>query len=153
MAALIWAIAGVACLLAELITLTVVLVYVGIGALAAAAAALLGVPLAGQLGIFALVAFVLLALTRRPILRILQPGDPEATNVHALIGKRGIVTIPVSNDASTGQVRIGTEFWTARNASDDARALAPGDHVEVVEVSGVTARVRRIEVEPEPGAG
>jgi len=153
MPALIWAIAGVACLLAELLTLTFVLLYFGLGGIAAAGAALVGVPLAGQVGVFAVVALGLLALTRRPLLRLIQPGSPTAMNVHALIGKRGIVTIPVSNDASTGQVRIGTEFWTARNASDDARALAPGDHVEVVEVSGVTARVRRIEVEPEPGAG
>ena len=108
MAALIWAIAGVACLLAELLTVSFVLVYFGLGGLAAAAVALLGGPLAIQVLVFAVVALGLLALTRRPLLRHIQPRR-EATNVHALTGRRGVVTIPISNDENTGQIRIGTE--------------------------------------------
>jgi membrane protein implicated in regulation of membrane protease activity len=144
MAALIWAIAGVACLLAELLTVSFVLVYFGVGGLAAAAAALLGAPLALQVLVFAVVALGLLALTRKPLLRLVQPRK-QATNVHALIGRRGIVTIPISNDENTGQIRIGTEFWTARDVDEDAPAIAAGEHVEVLEVRGVTARVRRTE--------
>jgi len=144
MAALIWAIAGVACLLLELLTLSFVLVYFGVGSLAAAAVALLGGPLAIQVLVFAVVALGLLALTRRPLVRHLQPRK-EATNVHALIGRRGIVTIPISNDGNTGQIRIGTEYWTARDADEEAPAIAAGEHVEVIEVRGVTARVRRID--------
>jgi membrane protein implicated in regulation of membrane protease activity len=152
MAALIWAIAGVVCLVAELLTLTFVLVYFGVGALAAAAAALLGAPLALQVAVFAVVALGLLALTRQPLRRLVQPRELEATNVHALIGRRGVVTIPISNDENTGQIRIGTEYWTARDVSDEAAPIAAGEHVEVLEVRGVTARVRRLEAGSPPPA-
>jgi membrane protein implicated in regulation of membrane protease activity len=144
MAALIWAIAGVACLLAELLTVSFVLVYFGIGGLAAAAVALVGGPLAIQVLVFAVVALGLLALTRKPLRRLVEPRK-QPTNVHALTGRRGVVTIRISNDENTGQIRIGTEFWTARDVDDDAPAIAAGEHVEVLEVRGVTARVRRTE--------
>ena len=70
--------------------------------------------------------------------------------MHTLIGRGGIVTIPISNEESTGQIRIGTEYWTARDANEDAPAIAAGEHVEVIEVRGVTARVRRIDSHAPP---
>jgi membrane protein implicated in regulation of membrane protease activity len=139
---LIWLIVGVACLALETMTLSFVVSYFGIGALAASAAALLGAPVGGQVAVFAIVALVLLLFTRRVIVDLVQGRKAVVTNVHSLIGRGAIVTIPISNDQSTGQIRIGTEYWTARVAEDDRVVIPAGARVEVVEVVGVTARVR-----------
>ena len=45
---LVWLIVGVACLALETLTLSFVVSYFGVGALAASAAALLGAPVGGQ---------------------------------------------------------------------------------------------------------
>jgi membrane protein implicated in regulation of membrane protease activity len=141
MSAVVWLVIGVVCLIAEVLTMSFVIAYFGVGALAAAAAAALGAPLWGQAAVFGVVSVALLASTRRVIVDLLQSGTPQLTNVNALIGKGAVVTIPISNYESTGQIRIGTEFWTARSI-DDVTAIPAGARVEVVEIAGVTARVR-----------
>jgi membrane protein implicated in regulation of membrane protease activity len=139
---LVWLIVGVACLALETLTLSFVVCYFGIGALAASAAAALGAPVGGQVAVFAAVSLVLLLFTRRVIVDLVQGRKGVVTNVHTLIGRGGIVTIPISNEQSTGQIRVGTEYWTARVADDDRLLVPAGARVEVVEVVGVTARVR-----------
>lgn len=138
---LFWWIAGVIFLVLELFTLSFVLVYFGIGAIVAAVAGMLGVPLWGQTAIFVVVSLALLFTTRPYLLRFIQRTPYRPSNVETLSGKTGIVTIPVFNDASTGQVRIGTEFWTARTPDDLNQALPSGTRVRVLGVEGVTARV------------
>lgn len=137
----IWLIAGVVGIVVEMLTLTFVILYFGIGALAAAAAAALGASGSVQVVTFATVSMVLLALTRKPMLSLVQARNPHRTNVHALIGKTGIVTIPLDEAGARGQIRVGTEYWTAR-AVIEGEAFAEGDRVEVVAVEGVTAHVR-----------
>lgn len=138
---LFWWIAGVIFLVLELFTLSFVLVYFGIGAIVAAVAGMLGVPLWGQTAIFVVVSLALLFTTRPYLLRFIQRTPYRPSNVETLSGKTGIVTIPVFNDASTGQVRIGTEFWTARTPDDLSQALPSGTRVRILGVEGVTARV------------
>jgi membrane protein implicated in regulation of membrane protease activity len=138
---LFWWIAGVIFLVLELFTLSFVLVYFGVGAIVAAVAGMLGVPLWGQTTIFVVVSLALLFTTRPYLLRFIQRTPYRPSNVETLSGKTGVVTIPVFNDASTGQVRIGTEFWTARTADDLSQALPSGTRVRVLGVEGVTARV------------
>jgi len=139
---LVWLIVGVACLALETLTLSFVVSYFGVGALAASAAALLGAPVGGQVAVFAAVSLILLLFTRRVIVDLVQGRKGVVTNVHTLIGRGGIVTIPISNEQSTGQIRVGTEYWTARVADDDRVLVPAGARVEVIEVVGVTARVR-----------
>jgi membrane protein implicated in regulation of membrane protease activity len=138
---LFWWIAGVIFLVLELFTLSFVLVYFGIGAIVAAVAGTLGVPLWGQTAIFVVASLALLFTTRPYLLRFVQRTPYRPSNVETLSGKTGVVTIPVHNDASTGQVRIGTEFWTARTPDDLGQALPSGTRVRVLGVEGVTARV------------
>src|SRR5689334_21803498 len=85
---------------------------------------------------------VLLVLTRQLVLRGLGKGSDQRMNVYALEGQRGIVTIAIDNDASTGQIRVGSEFWTARAIDELPGPIPIGAKVDVVEVRGVTARVR-----------
>lgn len=143
MAAVVWIVIGVLCLIAEAFTFGFVVAYFGVGAFAAAVAAWLGAPLLGQVGVFAVVSAASLALTRRALMDALQGKDaPVLSNVDVMVGRSGIVTIPISNDMSTGQIRVGTEFWTARLLGDGTATVPAGSKVEIVEVKGVTALVR-----------
>ncbi len=146
---LFWWIAGVIFLVLELFTLSFVLVYFGLGAIVAAVSGMLGAPLAAQTGIFCAVSLGLLFTTRPYILRLVQRTPYRPSNVETLSGKTGIVTIPISNDASTGQVRIGTEFWTARTNGDLPEPVPAGTKVRILGVEGVTARVAPVE-DPAP---
>ena len=43
------------------------------------------------------------------------------SNVNSLVGRRGVVTVPITAATGRGQIRVGTEFWTARPYMDDRR--------------------------------
>jgi membrane protein implicated in regulation of membrane protease activity len=138
---LIWLIAGIVMLAAEAVSLDFVLAYFGVGALGAAVAAALGAPAWFQIVEFVLVSVVLLVLTRPTAKRWVSNSPGYRSNVAAIEGRAGIVTIEIDNDANCGQVRLGTEHWTAR-ALPDSSTIPVGTRVEVVEVAGVTALVR-----------
>ena len=55
------------------------------------------------------------------------------TNVHALIGKQGLVTKTIDRN-SPGRVKIGGEEWNA--CLLDNKTLNPGIHVVIVQVKG-----------------
>ena len=110
-------------------------------ALVAAVAAALGAGVALQLIIFAIVSVVTLLATRGMVTRALQRSPVVRSNVNSLVGRRGVVTVPITAATGRGQIRVGTEFWTARPYMDDARDIEEGTSVEVLGVEGVTALV------------
>jgi membrane protein implicated in regulation of membrane protease activity len=150
----IWLVVAVALLVAEATTTAFVAAYFAIGALLAALAAALGAPLWAQGAEFVIVSVGLMVLTRQLVLRGLGKQSGQRMNVYALEGQQGIVTIPIDNDAATGQIRIGSEYWTARSVDELPSPIPVGAKVDVVDVRGVTARVRpRVSIEavtPEP---
>ncbi len=143
---IVWGIVALLFLGAEMITFAFVGIYFAIGAAVAAVLTFFTDNIAVQVIAFAAVALGLLFLTRKLVMRKLPP-PPTASNAHTVVGKRGVVTIEIDNDASTGQVRIGTEYWTARlAAAADARPerIGVNEKVEIVDVQGVTAQVVRL---------
>lgn len=139
-AVIIWVVITVALAAVEMLTLAFVALYFALGALAAAVVAGSGGSMEWQLLAFGAVSLVLLGLTRPFLTRRIQ--HPEiATNVNTLVGKHGIVTLTIDNDASSGQIRVGTEYWTARAAEEATAPIAEGERVRVQDVVGVTARV------------
>jgi len=134
---LIWAIAGVLLVVAEVLTGGLVLLMLGAAALGAAAASAAGVPLGGDLAVFAVLA-VLFVLVARPLVRRrLRVHDPVNTGTRALLGTRGEVVEAVA--AGAGTVRLRGSLWSARSLHDDD--LPAGTAVVVVEISGATAVV------------
>ncbi len=145
---LTWAIAGAVFVVVELLTVTFVAIYLGIGAFAGMIVALAGGTVGWQFAAFAITGIVLMLLTRPLIKRRLESPDIP-TNVNRMVGKVGIVTITIDNDSSTGQIRVGTEYWTARMIDECASEVLPVESRVVVEaVEGVTARVRPREAAP-----
>lgn len=139
---IIWAVAAAAFIIIELVTVTFVAVYFAIGSAAAAAVALGDGGFALQLVAFSVTGVVLLLLTR-PLLKKRLESPDVPTNVSRMVGKGGIVTITIDNDANTGQIRVGTEYWTARLVEGLSDEVLPVDsRVTVEAIEGVTARVR-----------
>ena len=134
---LLWAIAGVVLVVAEVLSGGFVLLMLGVAALGAAGASAAGVPLGPDIAVFAVLAGLLVLVARPAVNRRFRVHDPVNTGTRALLGTHGEVVDAVSTD--TGTVRLSGSLWSARSLHDDD--LAAGTAVVVVEISGATAVV------------
>ena len=136
---LLWSVLAAVLVIAEVLTVTLVLGFLGVGALAAALAAVLGLPVVVQALAFAGSSTALLLLVRPPVKRALdRSGTSERTDPRALTGSTAVVTQRVSDD--TGQVRLNGELWRARPYAGGADVPA-GSTVVVAQVEGATLHV------------
>lgn len=141
MGALIWLIAGVVLIAAEVLSGEFVLLMLGAGALGAAGAAALGLgPIPSSI-VFA-VASVLLIFAVRPALRrkLDRAIEHTPTNSAALVGQQGTVVEDVDGDHGGGRVKIDGDVWSAK-AYDHQQTIEKGRRVRVIEISGATAMV------------
>lgn len=146
--AVIWAVAAAVFIIAELVSVSFVAIYFGVGALVSAGVAWFGASFTWQLVAFSATGIVLMVLTR-PFLKKSLESETVPTNVDRMVGRGGIVTIRIDNDANTGQIRVGTEYWTARLVEELATSTVSVDsRVTIESIEGVTARVRPLEREP-----
>jgi membrane protein implicated in regulation of membrane protease activity len=139
-AAVIWLIAGLALIAAEVLSGEFVLLMIGGGALAAAgASAIVGDDLLVGVGVFAVASVLLLFAVRPALRRRLDRGiDPGVMHHRALVGNTAFVVTRV--DGHSGQVRIAGELWSARLLGGDD-VIEPGAKVTVMDISGATALV------------
>ncbi|WET82965.1 NfeD family protein [Amycolatopsis sp. QT-25] len=136
--ALIWLIAGILLIIAELLSGDLFLLMLGAGALfGAGSAALTGNPFI-DVAVFAVTSVGMLALVRPALKRRFLAGPDIKTNTDALIGARAVVVSTV--DVEAGQVKLAGDVWSAR-AMTEGEPIAPGTSVTVVEISGATAVV------------
>lgn len=135
---LVWLVAGIGLLLAEVFTLTVVLGLLGVAALVTAAIAFAGVGALGQAVAFAATSTALLVFAREPVKRLLTAADDGSTDARALAGSTALVIERVSDDS--GQVRLNGELWRARPYAGGG-AIEAGLPVSVAGVDGATLLV------------
>ena len=118
-AALLWFLAGIGFFAAEMMTPGLVLLFFGIGGWAAACAALLGLTLRVQGGVFIVVSLLALMLLRRKLRTVFSGRDreagPEAASgaEHPMLRRRGIVSQALT-PGETGEINIGGSFWRAQ---------------------------------------
>jgi membrane protein implicated in regulation of membrane protease activity len=136
--ALVWLVAGVLLIVAEIISGDLVLLMLGAAALAASGSAAFGLPWWADVIVFAVAAFGLVGFARPGLRHRLHSGPALATNSAALVGRQAVVVSTV--DSTGGRVRIEGEVWSAR-ALSDGRAFESGESVTVVEIAGATAVV------------
>ena len=139
--AVIWLVAALALIGAEVLSGEFVLLMLGGGALAAAgmSAVVQDAPVVG--GITFALASVLLLLAARPALRRrLDRGISAHPPLHTqgLVGRSAVATERV--DTHGGQVRIGGDVWSARTL-DEHDVIEAGTAVTVMRISGATAVV------------
>ena len=137
MAAVLWLIAGIVLVAAEVLSGDFVLLMLGTGALAAAASAAMGLPVWGGVAVFAMISVALVTVAR-PVLKRRLHVEHVPTNAEALLGNTALVISTV--DAQGGKVKLRGELWSAR-AFDQAQVLEPGREVTVMNISGATVIV------------
>jgi len=108
----VWLVLTGGLLVAELLTLTLVLGLLAGAALVTAGAAAVGLPLAGQVAVFGASAAGGYMLVR-PFERLHRRSPSLATGTAAMVGRRAVVTVAVGS--SPGRVTIGSESWLARS--------------------------------------
>lgn len=141
--AIFWLCLLVVFLVMESQTVTLITAWFAAGALVAMVLSLLEVSFAVQVAVFFVVSAALLALLRPLVKKYIQP-KVEKTNVDAVIGSSGLVTISIDNLAASGQVKLGGLEWTARSTSGDA--IPAGTPIRVDRIQGATAYVSPAEV-------
>lgn len=140
----LWMIGGVILLIAEIIVPGVFLVWIGIAALVTGLfAVLLGIGLAGQLGLFAVYAVIAVMLGRRLYaIKAVDSVDPLLNDRGARLIGRHVVAVQMIDEAG-GRVRVGDSEWNARGGP----ALA-GQQVKVTGVEGNCLIVEADQVSP-----
>ena len=146
-AAIIWLVLMVVFLVVEAACpIHLVSIWFAAGSLAAMLIAWLGWPVWLQVTLFIIVSGALLAALWPLVRKHLNPNLTK-TNVDAVIGSTGLVTVAIDNVEAHGQVKLGAMEWTARSST--GHVIPKGTLVQVDKVEGVKAFVTPVEVPAE----
>ncbi len=145
-AAILWLVLLVVFLVVEAVTVTLVSLWFAAGALAALLVSFFGAALWLQALVFLAVSAVALAALRPVARKYIRPKI-TATNVDAVIGSTGLVTVSVDNVTAAGQVKLGGMVWSARSTSGDP--IPEGTLVRADRIEGVKVFVSPVEVPAE----
>jgi inner membrane protein len=136
----IWLIVAGVLFIAEMLTLTFYLLWLGVGALIAVAVALISPDgfyvqaLAGGIAALALTVFT------KPLTRRFRQSRGYRDAIEELVGKQGIVVESIS-PGSPGIVKVGSESWSATSIDfllkdDQVRVISRGTTVLEVQKWG-----------------
>ena len=142
-AAVVWLVLLVVFLVTEASTVTMVSLWFAAGSLVALIASLLNAAVWLQVALFLAVSAILLSALR-PLVRKHFTPKLTKTNVDAMVGATGLVTVAIDNVAAAGQVKLGAMTWTARSTSGEK--IPEGTLVRVDKIEGVKAFVTAVEV-------
>ena len=141
--AIVWLALMVVFLLLEAGTVSMVTIWFAVGALAAMVASLLGAELWLQILLFVVISAALL-LALRPLARKYFTPRLAKTNVDAVVGEEGFVTVTIDNTTAAGRVKLGHMEWSARSTSGEV--LEEGTRIKVDKVEGVKVFVTALKV-------
>ena len=137
----LWVAVIIAALIVEAATLDLNAIWFALGGLGGLIVASVGGSLHVQLVVFVVISAVLIFLVRPFARRVLRPKG-AATNADRIIGQEALVTQPINNTLSQGEIKVFGQLWTARAA--DGREIPAGSLVRVREIVGVKAIVEKI---------
>ena len=138
----IWLIAAGIFFVAEIMTVGFMIFWLGIAALITCLVSLFTSNLIIQMAVFVVLSCALLFLTRPFVDKFLHNKEPAPkTNAYSIIGKEAIVTKSFNKSSKIGQVKVGSENWTAKSKDDELFEI--GDTVKVEAIDGVKAIVTR----------
>lgn len=125
----------------EIITVGFLVFWFGIGALFAMITSFFTDNVVIQTSVFLVTSTGLLFLTKKFFKKV-TGDDKIQTNAYSAIGKTGIVTVDINSKTGVGQVKIGSEIWSAK--TNDDTILPVGCEVEVIQINGVKAIVKPV---------
>lgn len=138
----IWLVISGVCFIVEMMTVGFLVFWLAIGALFAMIVSLFTDNIILQTAVFVISSTLMLFLTK-PFVKKLSHSDKAKTNAYSIIGKKGIVTKEINSKKGIGQIKIGSEVWTAK-ATKDNETILEGSEVIVTEINGVKAIVEPI---------
>lgn len=124
----------------EMATVGFLVFWFGIGALITMIVSLFTTNIAIQTAIFVFSSAILLFFTRPFVNKFTKDDVDVQTNAYSIIGKKGIVIKEIDPILGQGQVKVGTEVWSAKTLGDEK--IEKGTEVEVTEIDGVKAVVK-----------
>ena len=133
-----WLILSGIFLIIEIISVGFLVFWFSIGALIAMIASFFIPNTIVQIAIFVISSTILLFATK-PLVKKILPGDVK-TNSYSIIGKIAKVTIDIEPVDGKGQIKIGSEAWSAKSVDDTF--IAKDTEVEIVKIDGVKAIVK-----------
>lgn len=132
----VWLVIAIIMLVIEVVTTGLATIWFAVGALVAMVMDLCGAPLVAQIAVMAgvsIVCFVLCMIWIKPKLESLRKKNIQRTNADRLIGRDGIVIVPLNRTEGKGQVKIDGQVWSAKADTD----IAEGIKVTVKAIEGV----------------
>lgn len=139
----IWLIAAGVFFVVEIMTVGFMIFWLGVAALITCIVSLFTPNLVIQMTTFVILSALLLLLTRPFVDKFISKNEKVVkTNVYSIIGKEGTVTKSFDETTKLGQIKVGSEKWTAKSKSDEI--LNEGDSVVVDSIDGVKAIVTKI---------
>lgn len=123
----------------EAFTIGFLVFWFGIGAILAMIVSFFTDSLLIQTLVFLISSTVLLFFTR-PFVNKFSENKETQTNAFSIIGKKGIVTKTIDPISGQGQIKVGSEVWSAKSKNEVK--IEKGYEVEVLEIDGVKAVVR-----------
>ena len=132
----IWLVVAIIMFIIEVVTTGLATLWFALGAIVAMVMDLCGAPLASQIIVMAIVSvvsFILCMIWVRPKLESLRKKNVQRTNADRLIGREGVVTVPLNGAEGKGQVKVDGQVWSAKSDSD----IAEGIRVTVKAIEGV----------------
>lgn len=138
--ALIWAVVGLALLIAELMAASFILCFIGLGALIVSLAAWLGLTpsFSSQLIVFTVSSLLLMALLRKTA-RKLFAGQADAQPDYAGQKVPVVGAIPAGGE---GTIQYRGSVWIA--FSDTAEAIPEGAVVQIESIEGIRVKVKLV---------
>ena len=134
-----WLIVSGVFIIIEIATVNFLVFWLGVGSLFAMIASFFIEDILIQSAVFVISSALLIFLTK-PLVNKFIKKDGVATNAYSIIGKHGIVTEEISGALGKGQVKVGTEIWSAK--AENNLNISVGTEIEILAIEGVKVIVK-----------
>lgn len=135
-----WLIAAGIFFVGEILTVGFLIFWLGIGSLLAMIVSLFTDNLIIQTAVFVVSSGLLIFLTKPFVNKFAKIEKKLTTNAFSIIGKTGIVIEEINPILGTGQIKVGTEIWSA--TSENENIIAKDSEIEILDIKGVKALVQ-----------
>ena len=136
----VWLIIAGVFFVCEAITIGFLLFWFGIGAILAMIVSFFTNNLIIQTTVFIVSSSLLLFLTKPFVNKFIPNKEEElTTNAFSIINKTGIVVKEIDPVTGSGQIKVGTEIWSAKSFDDSN--IPKGTKITVIDIEGVKAVV------------
>lgn len=137
---LFWTIVLVISVIVEAITIDLVSIWFGVGAVAALIGEALGCNQVIQVVLFTVTSIICILITR-PLSKKYLRGNTVRTNYDRVIGKHCLVTETITAD-NKGEVKVMGTLWMATSLNNET--IEAGQYAEVVSIEGAHVVVKKI---------